>query len=341
MQRKDFIIVGQGIAGTLLAEALLRRGCSVILFDGRPEIPAASEYAGGILHAGVGKDLSIDPFLKQCLGVSISTYRSLEGRYQTECFTEQSMLLFKEGHGLAVVDEGLQQRLQHLFHTIHPPTLFQPVFQLDVVRFLLAARQCLIHEHVLQEEVLDPEKLDVGNDGVAYSKFEAERIIFCEGVSAMRSRYFGRLPFIKNRGDVLQLHIPDLPSGYVYEKEVRLVARANATWWCGSNHQWVYNHLNPDTTWREHVLHQLKGWLKVPFEITDHTVAERPTTAGQFPLIGMHPAYHRVGILNGLGTRGLTLAQWYAEHFAALLCGEIHEIPGYNHARFLKALQDS
>lgn len=338
MQRADFIIVGQGIAGTLLADALLKRNKSVVIADGRPVTPAASEQAGGLLHAGAGKDLAPDPFIKQCLDLAVPLYQSLEDRYQVECITQKPLLIFKDVPNLPEVDWQHHAWLNSHFHLTDQPKMLQSAYQLNVVSFLAAARRFFKTHQLFLEEVFDSDKLVVHSDGVEYSNVEARAVVFCDGTTSIRSRYFKNLPFIKNRGDVLYLHIPDLPPQFVYEQSVRLVHREHQHWWCGSNHQWDYNDLNPDVLWRDNVLQQLTSWLKIPFEVIQHTVAERPTTAGQFPLAGMHPGERRVGILNGLGTRGLTLAPWYATHFAAMLCGEISQIPGYNYARFSKWL---
>ncbi len=45
----DFIIVGQGLAGTLLAHELIQLGKSVLVFDD-PAAPKASEVAAGIIN---------------------------------------------------------------------------------------------------------------------------------------------------------------------------------------------------------------------------------------------------------------------------------------------------
>ena len=56
----DFIIVGQGIAGTLLAHDLLEKGHSVYIID-KPMIASASKVAAGLINP-VGMKRCI-PFL--------------------------------------------------------------------------------------------------------------------------------------------------------------------------------------------------------------------------------------------------------------------------------------
>ena len=50
----DFLIVGQGIAGTVLSYTLLKQGCSVLVLD-REEENSSSKVAAGICNPITGK----------------------------------------------------------------------------------------------------------------------------------------------------------------------------------------------------------------------------------------------------------------------------------------------
>jgi glycine/D-amino acid oxidase-like deaminating enzyme len=66
----------------------------------------------------------------------------------------------------------------------------------------------------------------------------------------------------------------------------------------------------------------LKGFLKVPYKILDHFAAVRPATLERRPFAGFHPKYPQVGILNGLGTKGCSLAPWFASELTEKITGE-------------------
>ena len=48
--------------------------------------------------------------------------------------------------------------------------------------------------------------------------------------------------------------------------------------------------------------------LKLPFQILEHKAQIRATVIDRRPLIGRHPEYENVYILNGLGTRGVLMS---------------------------------
>jgi len=57
----------------------------------------------------------------------------------------------------------------------------------------------------------------------------------------------------------------------------------------------------------------VRSWLKVPFKIVDHKASVRPANIERRPFVGFHPTYKNVGILNGMGTKGCSLAPFFAK----------------------------
>jgi glycine/D-amino acid oxidase-like deaminating enzyme len=115
---------------------------------------------------------------------------------------------------------------------------------------------------------------------------------------------------------------------------LRLVPRSDGLFWCGSNYTWNFDNLLPDEQWKQDAIIELESWLKLPFTIKAHIVAQRPTTAGQIPFIGIHPEHNTVAIFNGLGTRGFSAGPYWASAFADFLTRKSKEIRDYDHARF-------
>jgi glycine/D-amino acid oxidase-like deaminating enzyme len=62
-------------------------------------------------------------------------------------------------------------------------------------------------------------------------------------------------------------------------------------------------------------LGNLSTVLKAPYQIIQHRSAIRPTVKDRRPFLGFHPEYKNVGIFNGMGTKGLSLAPFFARHF--------------------------
>jgi glycine/D-amino acid oxidase-like deaminating enzyme len=52
--------------------------------------------------------------------------------------------------------------------------------------------------------------------------------------------------------------------------------------------------------------------LKIPFTVVGHIVGIRPANQERRPFVGMHPSYPAIGICNGMGTKGCSLAPYFA-----------------------------
>ena len=64
----------------------------------------------------------------------------------------------------------------------------------------------------------------------------------------------------------------------------------------------------------------LKNWLKIPFTITEHFCSIRPATLERRPFVGFHPLHPNIGILNGMGTKGCSLAPFFARQLVDNIC---------------------
>src|SRR5690606_34402787 len=113
----------------------------------------------------------------------------------------------------------------------------------------------------------------------------------------------------------LLIDIPDLKSDQIWHfGHTRLIPLGESKYWCGSNYRWEIEDVQPDADWRSETEALLKTYLRVPFIVRDHFVAERPTIAGQQPVFGFLKNHPQIGIFNGFGTRGFSLTPLLARN---------------------------
>jgi glycine/D-amino acid oxidase-like deaminating enzyme len=219
-----------------------------------------------------------------------------------------------------------------------------PCYLVNMVGLLEACRNRMKASGVLLEERFDREALMVdGSDRpeetnhmegiglsrgttIRYKDIEARRIIFCDGIGSCDSPYFSRLPFAPNKGEALIVEIPDLPGAQnigaggptlsdanaVFKKGISLLPWKENLYWAGSSFEWSFPHDAPTEAFRQRTQAILQDWLKAPFKIVDHIASVRPATLERRPFVGFHPLYPTVGILNGMGTKGCSLAPYFA-----------------------------
>jgi glycine/D-amino acid oxidase-like deaminating enzyme len=209
---------------------------------------------------------------------------------------------------------------------------------------LYAWRGQLISQQVLRAETFERAQLIVSGDGVRYQDIKAEYIIFADGAAAFDNPWFGLLPFSLNKGEALVVRIPQLLPDYIYKKGLTLVPLMNergaheALYWVGSSYQNQFADALPSAAFRESTVAQLRQWLRMDFTVEDHKAGVRPATVERRPFVGLHPQHLRVGILNGMGTKGCSLAPYFAWQLVQHLQTGAAIVPEADVQRFRRVL---
>lgn len=326
----DVAVVGQGIAGILLARELQRAGKRVCVIDNADPC-SASWHAGAILNP-VNLGNMTPAMTAEQLDTAKEAYQDLSRLLGSQVCSALGLFAYvdKELPVSEITEAGLLPAEPPAKTAILP--FFVPpercsLYSLKVARihYALLRRDWLTHLEntaVLLRDTFDHSALRWRTGGYAYKHLRFPQIVFCEGLRVRQNPFFQHLNFTKNRGDYLLLQIPGLPADYVYHYGLRLVPEATGHFWYGSNYQWQYSNLHPDEVWKAKALDRLKHWLKLPFRVLHHGVAERPTRAGQLPVLEQHPDQPGMYCFNGLGTKGFALGPYLARHMAGLMRAE-------------------
>jgi len=329
----DFIIVGQGVAGTLLAHFLLEAGQKVVLIDDKHE-HAASKVAAGIINPITGrryvKSWRVDellPFAQQTyqqieakLGVSfyqsIPIIRTLFNRKEEEAWLARTADPAYAQYILDKTELGAYAK-----HTV-PAFSYGEVghtAQVNLATLTAAYRTFLEKKGLLRTEKFEFSKLVLTNEGVKYEDITARKILFCEGHKAKDNPYFSYLPFGGAKGEVLDVRIPEVDFKKILKHRIFIVPQQDGQYWIGSTYDWNFENDEPTKKGRQYLENRLSDVLKTPFTIENHRAAVRPTVKDRRPFLGTHPEHPQVAIFNGLGTKGASLGPFFAQQMVDFL----------------------
>ncbi|RQO31602.1 hypothetical protein DBR32_06510 [Taibaiella sp. KBW10] len=305
---EPILIVGQGIAGTLLSFELYNKQIPFKVID-IPAANSASHTSGAVLNPFSGKTGVGEQRRTEMFTVAIRTYRAMETLLDAPFVRESTMVFFDSER---VHQPERIKAYDAYFRECTKINECFPVAMIDNETLLDHWRIFLKKEGLLLEEHFDETQLHFDAEHVLYQAQHYYKVIYCNGVQAHGSSLFQGLRFTRNRGEVLHLDIEGLPDNIIFNKDkLRLIPKGDNRYWCGSNYNWHFTDHIPDEQWKADTLAALNDWLKVPFRVLGHVCAERPTTVGQIPFIGWHPKQPQLGICNGLGTKGFSAGpQW-------------------------------
>jgi glycine/D-amino acid oxidase-like deaminating enzyme len=345
----DFLIIGQGVCGTLLSWNLRNLGSSFLVID--TALPAnSSRVASAHINPVTGKRHVKSWMYDTLLPAALKSYHSMEAEFGNLLITQCSLLQF---HTSRQEEETFVERASllpgHLqlaqevevhqwFQSYRGVGTIAPCWLVQGNTLLNCWRATLSQQDQLLEETFDIADLQVNREKVIYKGITASKIIFCDGPATSSNPYFSLLPFSFNKGEAIIASIPGLPNDHIYKYDLKIVPWQDDLFWIGSSFEWKYDNLEPTTRFREKVDLVLKSWLKLPYSIVDHLAAERPSSVDYRPFVGVHPIYSSICILNGMGTKGYSQAPYFAKQLAALLVHDTPVLPDVDVQRYKKVL---
>ena len=318
----DYIILGQGISGTFLSYFLYKAGKNIRVIDDRA-VSSASRIASGVINPVTGRRVVETWMINEIMPFAVNAYENIGHTIQTSVIKECKVLSF---HPTVQMKQAFENRadnpylrvpdnetiLHDYFHFYLGVGETHPCYLADIVAVLDGWRKILAAEGLLIEENFEWNNCTASEKAVTYKDIVADKLFCSEGAAGMQNPYFSLLPYAKNKGEVLIVRIPGLPRSHIYKQGLTIVPWKEDLFWIGSPYEWNYSDTNPTAAFLIKTKLQLQQWLKLPYTILDHWAAERPANVERRPFVGLHPRIPSLGILNGMGTKGCSLAPYFA-----------------------------
>lgn len=351
MKKVDFILTGQGLAGSILALELLKQGKSVFVVD-QPTLSSCSKAAGGIYNPVVFKRLTqswmAERTLPYMLEFFLETEKLLrktfvyptkiakvfaneneEDLWKKKAANELAEVIDKKIYGVSENDALAFVKGNYSFVTAGG--------YVDVPGFLDLVRKYLIEHGSLLNEVFDFNSFSENEGGVQYKDVVAGKIIFCQGHLSVNNPYFSNIKFKPAKGEVLTIYCEELKATSVVTKDIFILPLAEKhKFKVGATYDWEDMSDTPTQKAKESLEEKLKPFLPFPYKIIDHQAGVRPSTIDRRPAIGFAPEHKNIGIFNGFGTKSVMLAPWFAKHFCRFMDSKEELLHEVNCKRFFK-----
>jgi len=321
---KDHIIVGQGIAGSVLAMKLLGKEKNILVID-ESSLSSCSKIAAGLYNPIVFKRLTKSWNIDLLLPSATNFYVEAEKILGQQFFFQKNILKFFAEEQERILWEKKSKQLEgeYLLAEINNDPIngikqeghyseVKKAGYLDVSLFLSAVKNLLLEKKIYLEEKFEYDKLRFKSNSVLYKEFEAKKIIFCEGYKAIDNPYFPKDAFKLTKGELLIVRIKNLPEERIINKGVFILPIGNHTFKVGATYEWDEINEEPSTKGKNELIEKFEKIISSPYQILEHKAGIRPTIDDRRPVIGTHPAHAQISFLNGMGTKGVMLAPYYS-----------------------------
>lgn len=328
----DVLIVGQGIAGTLVGLRLLELGHSIQIID-----PCHAGHTSSLLGAGIVNPITGKHFVKTWMADTIIPYAKT---YYQDIKTVWGLEVIQELPLLRSIDSAEQENAwlsrqtdpqwgEYLSSAIDyseiqgfrkPFALGKLIhtFRVKMPEFVLGARRIFDDNHALIRGQFHYADLYQRPDGFDYQNMFYKNIIFCEGHSALSNPFFRQIDMNPSIGRVLYVHTEHLSLQSMYKDDLFFVPLGNGTYWVGGGYERPHN-FNDDNKAFMDKIHDI---LQVDFIPLNYAHAPRPTMANRRPYCLQHPQISGMYIFNGLGTKGCSLGPYFAHRFVQYILSQ-------------------
>ena len=345
---QNILIIGQGLAGSILSFNLYKRGIQHTVLDNGHQ-NSSTKAAAGLINPITGKRFVKSWMIDELLPKAISTYSELEKLLITPLVTETEVIRSmmnagQENHWISSTsrpgydkyfsdDEGIGP-YENFVHKRFSYRKIKHAVRVDIAtlivkyaEFLESKKMLIIKEFEYHDRLFETSPVRI--DDKAY-----DVVIFCEGYRATENPYFNYLPFEISKGESFEIHIPGLKAQNILRDGIFLIPMANGHYWSGGDYEWEPAEDTPSAEFKDAWTKKLNDLLTGEYTIVDHKAGIRPGVDGRRPLIGTHSKYGHLKIFNGLGTKGTSLAPYWAEKFCHYLLEEQELDPAVNINRF-------
>lgn len=346
MQNVEYIIVGCGLASIAFCEKLREHNQSFVVFDDGSQ--QSSRVAAGLYNPVILKRFTEVWKAKEQLEIALPVYKKIEEELNINIDYKLRILrrfasIEEQNKWFTASDKPTlepylsTQLVENKNPNIDAPFSFGEVLhagRLDTETLIDNYKMLLKSSNGLIEEPCDYDLLKITNDSVLYNEINAKRIIFAEGFGVKKNPFFNSIPLTGTKGEVLTIHAPDLNIDYAIKSSVFIIPIGSNKYVVGS----TYNHSDktnkPSPEGKAELTSKLKTFLKCDFQIVEHVAGVRPTVKDRRPLVGVHPEYKNLYVLNGLGTRGVMIAPYVANKLYEYITNNIHLDEEINITRF-------
>jgi len=306
---KTYTVVGGGIAGLMTAWFLHKKNRLEAIYQ-PTESKGASSIAAGVINPITGKRFAKTWIADTLFPFAEKTYQEIEQTLSISFFSPIEVMRLAE---TMEQENDWHARTQsdsfasYICTKAVPKniyTLLQPIASSFFIKggYKLAVET--LSENLLCYFKSEKKWVDAHFDTNKISN----NVIFCTGMMNQNA-----LPVIGVKGHYLVCEMPDLTVDFVVHGHATIIPQKNGLYRVGSTYQWAFENDEIEKVQVDFLTSGLKKTLRCDFKVIDALAGIRPTTADRRPLVGCIDVSKKHFALNGLGTKGYSLAPYFAD----------------------------
>lgn len=315
-KKKRVRIIGQGLAGSLLAIQLHELGIPFVVQD-IDMAGCATAVAPGIVNPLAGRHFRPPKFIDELLSQLQQTMGLVSSKLDIDIWNDCPILrMFSEPTQQDRFSKSLKEyRISTFVKEEYPENTFADLNDVygsfltkgggwaNLPVLMEVTRSWLKKEGLLVEEMWIPPDMDTGVKDVS------EIVVFCEGWHVFKNPYWSFIPHNPAKGEMLLVRFEqELPRDRIYNQSCWAQPIQDNLWRIGATYSWDSFDGVATLEGATQLQESLQLLTPVAFHVEDQVAGVRPIVEDFKPVVGQHPEIPNWYILNALGSKGVLQA---------------------------------
>lgn len=323
------LIVGQGIAGTVLALEAHALGIDYQLLDDGHR-SASSLAAAGLYNPFILKRRKLSWRADQFLPASREFFERVESLLGSDF--DHSIGILRRIHDVEERNDWTAKQALPAYEdllggwlsadevspALDAPQGYQSVpcaGYVDTEGFLRRARDFFQTQGRYAEGRFSEDAVVLGPE-LSYEGEQYSRIIICIGYRSQEpGRFFPELPFSPAKGHTLRISCPDLELRNIVSGPCFILPLGEGQFRIGSTYSWTNFNETVEQQEVDKLLGLFEGFCSLPYELLEAKAGVRPATKDRRPLLGTSSVDARIQLYGGMGSRAIMCAPLLARSF--------------------------
>jgi len=314
-EKLDYIVIGQGIAGTTIAWWLhLNKKTFYILNDEKKNTSSAA--ALGIYNPITGRNSvktwnaetlfkelekfysKVEKKINKKILYKKNIYRPYKNIKEANLWNEK---MSNSKYENCIKSEVNNKKINGLCNELGGIITSKSGY-INVNKYISESKKYFISLGRYKKYKLNNKKILIKNNKIKIKNWKANNIIMCIGIDETKNKLFSYLPFKHVTGSSMIIKTK-LKINNIINKGISIIPLKNNLKNVGSTYG---NETNNNGL--QELIGKLSKLLKIKYTIIKKKFGIRPATIDRRPFVGKHPIFDNLYILNGLGSKGISLA---------------------------------
>lgn len=329
-KKHNYLVVGQGLAGTLVSWKLNLRGANFHVID------EEREHSASKVAAGMWNPISFRKVIPTWRAAEMmqhvkATYPAMEKELSASFVHQREVIRFfpNEEYEATWNKQALKPEVaEHLGEskTLSVPLVDKPHGCVENAGYvdLKTMIQSWRNELSSRKQYSKGSFSEVSRKGDMwhFNGKDYSRMILCVGVGMLELEDYPLEGWLRtNKGEVITFDL-DSEIEPIVNNGKWILPLANGSYKLGASYDWKVANHQPSDEVKAVLLEKMSQMVLESPKVRLHEAGLRPTTKDRRPLIGALDSENGVFIFNGLGTRGVLIGPYCAEELMKFLNGE-------------------